>query len=153
MLSDPLPIKPIDTAQSTAISVASTDSFATIDVSPGRTVRKSTLNGSLAGVVATLTIAHTSSNENKPKASDRHLVRIDFDGLNSAVDGSGQALRASVHLVMMAPRGAYLPGGEAYDAPNQARALEVLLGVLLTSGTANTLDNRAKLLRIIAGEP
>jgi hypothetical protein len=149
MLVDPLPVKTLDTNTASSITVLHTDSFATIDVSPGRTVRQCADFGGLGDTNRTvLTISHTESNENKPAVTDRTLIRLDFD----IFDFEGGPMTASAYCVIAAPRGAYVDASSSPTELSRIKLLQSLLGVLAVSTSAATLS-AANATRILAGEP
>lgn len=145
MLSDPLAVKILDTSVASSITVAETVSFATIDLSPGRSVRKCAAIGNMP---AQLTIAHTVSNENKPLKTDRTLVRLDYTCISPA---TLVPVTAACYMVLAVPQGASVDTSTT-DPLDPVVLVRGLLGVLAVSPSAATLS-QANLLRIIAGEP
>jgi len=148
MLVDPLPVKSLSLVAHTAITVTSTDSFAVIDVAPGKSVRTGTL-GALTGLTRppVLTIAHSVSNENKPVKTDRCLVRFDVP----LWAPSGQVCNAAAYLVVATPQGCF--NDNELTVPYVPLALvQAVIGSIGVSPTAATLSD-TNLLRILAGEP
>lgn len=152
MLSDPLSVKCLQLSSHSAISVWSTDSFATVDVSPGRSVRvcPAMAGVNLTNLRGTLTIAHNLSNENKSLgvATDRILVRLDVDGLRREAS-TGDTVKAAAYLVISAPRGVYDADGSDFSP---LVLLETLLGAVTVNPSAATLSE-TNITRILAGEP
>jgi hypothetical protein len=144
MLADPLTIKPLDIDTATnAVTVLSNLSLATIDLSPGRTVRIGNPN-LLNENKMQLTIAHSVSNDNKPTLTDRTLIRMDA----SLATSEAVPLNGYAYLVVGTPRGAFA-GPDAYDP---LLLVGALIGLLSISDSAATLSN-VRLKRILAGEP
>jgi hypothetical protein len=149
MLVDPLPVKRLSTEAGTAITVLSTDSFALVDLSPGKTVRVTNALALTGQGVGKLTIAHSVSNESKLVPTDRLLVRIDHQVTNDDSIRPGN-LNAFAYIVAGTPRGALLD--DASTPYSTLGLIQTLLGVLAVSPTAATLS-ATNLNRIIAGEP
>jgi len=147
MLVDPLPVKSLSLAAGTAITVLDTDSYALVDLAPGRTVRKCSALNSMESP-GTLTIAHSVSKENGAVATDRSLIRLDISGLGPSAGVTGD-MKAFAYLVIGVPRGAYDMGDTAF---NTLLMVEKLLGVFVVSPTTANLSG-TNLARIIAGEP
>jgi len=150
MLTDPLNVKSLSLAAHTAITVLETQSFATVDVAPGKTVRKGLLTVASDPLPATLIISHSVSNENKPAKTDRTLIR--FDVLTK--DSQGVEMTAYAYLVLGVPRGTVNRSDGSPWAVTDFRlgVLSALLGVTGVSTSAATLDE-TKIDRVIAGEP
>lgn len=147
MLTDPLTVKHPTLSAASAITVATTESFATTDVAPGKSVRQcssSFLTGGGNAMPAILTIAHSVSNDNKPVLTDRTLIRFD----NRVTNVAGAELNAYGYAVFGVPRGA-TDGNDAIDV---VRLVQQLVGLLAVSPSAATLSS-ANILRILAGEP
>lgn len=153
MLVDPLPVKTLNLSSASAITVVETNSFALVDLAPGKSVRRcAAIGGAMAGMqnaAATLTIAHSQSKENGAVPTDRSLIRLDLDGLSKSTAEKG-GLKAFAYLVVGAPRGAMSVDGDDVFLPLQL--VYTLLGTFAVSTTAATLSD-ANLSRILAGEP
>jgi hypothetical protein len=150
MLTDPLKVNHI-TAVSAAAGVLTTtiyavESYAVVDLAPGKTVRKCT---SADGTVkSTLTISHSVSNENAPFLSDRTLIRFDQQRVN---EETGKNVTASVYANIVHPQGGDFTAAVVH---NLVRSL----GAFLLSGESNgtdgfLADENSTIQRIIAGEP
>jgi len=150
MLVDPLPVKCLSLGAASAISVLSTESFALLDLAPGKSVRKaSAISPTGASGPATLTISHSVSKENGVIPTDRLLVRLDMDQLSLDSDIPSGNTKAFAYIVIGTPRGAFDSNGAAFDS---VVLFEALLGVVAVSPTAATLSN-ANLYRMRNGEP
>lgn len=147
MLSDPLPVKGLSLSAHSAITSIGTDSFATTDLSAGKTVRKTPamFNFALPGQ---LTISHSVSKENGSVPTNRLLVRLDVSNLRSEPTVAG-SLKAFAYLVVGAPQGALDGADQAFDP---LVMLQVLLGAVAVSPTASSLSE-VNISRMIAGEP
>nr|QDH88478.1 MAG: hypothetical protein H4Bulk46313_000003 [Leviviridae sp.] len=149
MLVDPLPVKSLSIGSHTAITVPVTDTFALVDLAPGKTVRKCpalSYNGVLAPAI--LTISHSVSKENGDVPTDRVLVRIDLSSLRTATGVAGN-VKAYAYLVVGVPRGTLDTGNYAFDP---VALIQCLIGAVAVSPTAATLSE-LNLVRILAGEP
>lgn len=144
MLADPLTIRPL-VINSAAVSVGTTESYAVIDLSPGRSVRICSATNVGVTYPGKLTIAHSVSNENKPVKTDRILVRFD----NTCYNEAGQELNAYAYAVFGLPHGAT---DSNQDALGPMLLVQQLCGLLAVSPSANTLSS-ANMLRVLAGEP
>lgn len=147
MLVDPLPVKYPQLSAASALTITGTDSYALVDLAPGKSVRR------CAACVANacpsiLTISHSVSKENGAVPTDRLLVRLDLEELTS-VSGEAGNLKAFAYLVVGIPRGALGKDGNTF---NKTVLVEMLLGAVAVSPTAATTSN-ANLDRMIAGEP
>jgi len=144
MLSDPTTIKGISLAAHTTISVSTSDSYATIDVAPGKSVRKCS-SSAVSGGPATLTISHSVSNDNKPAKTDRALVRIDY----LVKDSEGREMNAYAYAVIGIPRGATM-----YNSQDEFESIMVVQSLIgaLSGITASALDE-TRITRVLAGEP
>jgi len=145
MLSDPLTLKYLDLSSHTTVSVGSVGSFATVDVSPGKSVRQASGNGITAGP-ATLTIAHSVSNENKPAKTDRSLVRLDL----LCKDALGREMTMFAYTVFGVPRDARTYSSDL-DPVASVYLAQAMAGILCGI-TATALDE-SRVTRILAGEP
>jgi len=148
MLSDPLVIKVPTLSAHSALTIAESDSFARVDAGDGSaryTCPAVLISTGGSGSPATLKIAHSVSNENKPAKTDRTLARLDF----LVKDAEGREMTAFVYAVVGVPRGA-LTSADG-DELSALIMTQVLVGVLAVSSTAATLDE-TKLTRILAGE-
>ena len=150
MLADPFVLKTLSIAANTAITVGQTDSFVTIDPGAGRSVRscKSYANSALGA--ATLTIAHSVSNENKPAVTDRHLMRLDF----AVSDKEGRAMNAFAFALFGVPRGIWdVANDEAADISTQAYQMATALIGALAVNPASAALSTTRLSAFLAGEP
>jgi len=151
MLPDPLTVKAPVLNGTTALTLDTTESFAIIDVSPGRTVRQANLSA-LASTLSLLTISHSVSNENRPSKTDRHLIRLDTR-FKAGIEDSRE-VTASAYCVVAVPRGAYTEtNGDPVDNNVVQHLLNILFGAMFTGSSNATLDSGAKFFRLLGGEP
>jgi hypothetical protein len=149
MLSDPLNINvvsvvPDPTAIGNDLGASSLSLFLT-DAGDGSSKRI----GTLSGVKAQLSIAHSQSNENAPFPTTRTNIRLDLKKVNTE---TGKTITASAYTVVVAPQG---PDFSDADILMITRTLAAFL--LFGKGTGDmALDfygNDDTLARVVAGEP
>ena len=154
MLADPLPIKRLSLAAHAAITVTYTDSWPRIDAGDGSAryeLSSLSLGGNLPNGSATLRIAHSKSNEQKPVLTERTLCRFDYPLLGL----DGKKYNCYAYTVIGMPLTSVVDSSDpttVISAATIKRALaEYLVGILAVSSTAATLDE-TKIDRILAGE-
>ena len=155
MLADPLPIKRLSLAAHAAVTVTATDNWPRIDAGDGsaRYVLPVVTLGSAgdSSGPATLRIAHSKSNEQKPVLTSRTLIRIDVPILGNDL----KVYNSYAYAVIGMPQIPVVDPGDGIASISHALLgqglVEYLVGVLAVSSTAATLDE-TKVNRIIAGE-
>lgn len=138
MLSDPLQLRIIENNDS-AMVTSTNGQVATIDVSPGRTVRIGAISG-MDGK-ATLSIGHTVSKENPGQSTDRVSTRLEVRRFDEEL---GKDVTAQWTLTGSSPRTGFTPT----EVNDIARTL---IGTFF--GDADGTGNGTLLTRVQAGEP
>jgi hypothetical protein len=155
LLSDPLSLKSLSIAAATAITVVETNSFVTIDAGAGKSIRKAAAFSFTTGfpnvVPAQLTLAHSTSSENKPLITNRHMGRLDFSFKNR----EGDPLQAFIFFV------AGIPAGGIYGDDGTTNVPESTIGYALASNLVGLMAvnpssaalSATRINSLMAGEP
>lgn len=119
--------------------------FALIDVSPGASKRLCVLSD----VKITYTCSHSKSGENAPVVTDRSLIRLDFQKVDSV---TGKPVTMSVYAVIALPQGSLFDTDDAVAALRSLGMFATYGNISVGAASFDTTDNRAA-ERILQGEP
>jgi hypothetical protein len=144
MLTDPTYLRIIDTAipATAAVPTGTAATFPVISLEGTKAVRNSSDQEGKS-----LTITHSTSNENAGIVTERHLVRLDKTNVDSV---TGKTITTSAYAVITRPRGTDNDEGGSVQLGREL-GFFLLYGVPnSTAGTTSTITS--VLHRIVAGE-
>jgi hypothetical protein len=149
MLSDPLTVKVPSLVGASTLTILDTLTFARLLEHGGGSLYKGTASAT-DQFTRTATVRHSRSNENKPVATNRLLVRVDANGIFA----DGKPALASAYLVCIIPE-QDMYANQAAVTSGDVFTWNAHLGALLGFFAVNSADsklNTAILDRLVAGE-